>query len=276
MKDYHAFANQENYGLTHFFQPIMSLENRSVSHYEALLRRVLPDGSAASAANFVREAEISGNIIDLDAWSVSNVIGTLAKDRTGRSHIAVNLSGGSLCSDRLYDVVADHLYASGIDPARLCLEVTETMEIPSLRQAGVLLKALSGLGCTVALDDFGAGFASYRYLKEMPFDIVKIDGSFVQGLAFDRQDQVIVKSMHDLAKDFGLKTVAEMVENSQTLTICEEMGIDLVQGYFVGKPSAHLQTQRAREWKNGDWENKPSPPRRGRVAQAGALPECLS
>jgi EAL domain-containing protein (putative c-di-GMP-specific phosphodiesterase class I) len=149
---------------------------------------------------------------------------------------AINLSGNVFLDEHLYPLVQEKLKQTGIDPARVVFEITETSAISNFELTKRMITSLRSLGCRFALDDFGAGFNSYNYLKYFPVDILKIDGGFITDLEHDPVDQLLVKSMIDIAHSLGKKTVAEFVERESTLELLRGYGVDFVQGYLVGKP----------------------------------------
>jgi EAL domain-containing protein (putative c-di-GMP-specific phosphodiesterase class I) len=127
---------------------------------------------------------------------------------------------------------------TGIEPSSITFEITETAAIANLNAASRFIEALRDIGCRFALDDFGTGFCSFTYLKHLPVDTLKIDGSFVQGLAHAPVDQAMVQSMNQVAHALGKQTIAESVENEKTLALLKEIGVDYAQGHFLGRPSA--------------------------------------
>jgi len=150
------------------------------------------------------------------------------------------LSGNIFLDQNLYPLVERKLLETGADPSRLVFEITETSAISNFEQTKQMVDRLRHLGCRFALDDFGAGFNSYSYLKHFPVDILKIDGGFITNLHNDPVDQLLVKSMIDISHSLGKKTVAEFVEDRETLKMLQEFGVDFVQGYLIGKPQRAL------------------------------------
>jgi EAL domain-containing protein (putative c-di-GMP-specific phosphodiesterase class I) len=134
-----------------------------------------------------------------------------------------------------------------VDPSGLIFEVTETAAVNNLQQARLMMTAIKQLGCQFSLDDFGVGFASFNYMRQLPIDIIKIDGIFIKDLDKNADDQLFVKALIDVAKGLGRKTIAEFVENQAILDILTDYGVDYAQGYFVGRPDAKLRKKR--EWK---------------------------
>jgi EAL domain-containing protein (putative c-di-GMP-specific phosphodiesterase class I) len=133
-------------------------------------------------------------------------------------------------------LVEREIAATGIDPSRLVFEITETAAIANMEQARAFAERLTRLGCRFALDDFGAGFSSFYYLKYLPLDYLKIDGDFIRSLTSSVTDQLVVKSMVDIARGMGMKTIAEFVEEAETVAMLRQKGVDYSQGYFHGAP----------------------------------------
>jgi EAL domain-containing protein (putative c-di-GMP-specific phosphodiesterase class I) len=132
------------------------------------------------------------------------------------------------------------LRQQSVEPNRLSFEITETAAIVNFDHARVFIKDLKNLGCKFALDDFGVGFSSFTYLRELPVDLIKIDGSFVRNLDQDLINQALVRSIHEMAKALDKKTIAEFVENEAILHILQEIGVDYAQGYHLGRPTPDL------------------------------------
>jgi EAL domain-containing protein (putative c-di-GMP-specific phosphodiesterase class I) len=132
---------------------------------------------------------------------------------------------------------------TGVSAERLTFEITETAAIDSYKEARLMVHQIRALGCYFALDDFGAGFCSFNYLKQLPVDYVKIDGQFIQNLATDETDQMLVRSMHRIAKKMKKTTIAEFIETPETIRLLLEIGVDYGQGYLFGKPSEQLLKQ---------------------------------
>jgi EAL domain-containing protein (putative c-di-GMP-specific phosphodiesterase class I) len=134
------------------------------------------------------------------------------------------------------DMVEREIAATGIDPANLVFEITETAAIANMEQARAFADQLTSLGCRFALDDFGAGFSSFYYLKYLPLNYLKIDGDFIKSLTSSVTDQLVVQSMVDIARGMGMKTIAEFVEAPETAAMLHEKGVDYSQGYYHGRP----------------------------------------
>ncbi len=219
-------------------QPIIDIRSGATSHYEALLRMRASDGSLFSPADFIEVAERSGLIGEIDRLVLSQCAQWIARLKRGgrRVTISVNLSAHVFDNPELLPFVQRVIYENGIDPAQIILEITETAAVSDFAAARRLIEAIRALGCAFALDDFGRGFSSFYYLKELPMEYVKIDGSFIRGLTQRPDDQALVRAMADIAHAFGKKTVAEHVETQEVLTMIGRFGIDYAQGYFTGRP----------------------------------------
>ena len=221
------------------FQPIYSISSESISHYECLIRMKGDDGGIYYPNDFIPVAETMGLIHQIDLWVVNHAYDFIC---TVPEHVSltINLSGNIFLDQNLFPLVEKKLSETGVDPSRVIFEITETAAISNFEQTKEMVIRLRGLGCQFALDDFGAGFNLYNYLKQFPVEILKIDGSFITNLDNDPVDQLLVKSMIDIAHSLGKKTVAEYVEHQSTMDLLKDYGVDYIQGYLVGKPQATL------------------------------------
>ncbi len=219
-------------------QPIYDLKAKRVSQVELLLRMFDDDGELIAPGNFLPTAERFGLVQQIDAWVVRQAIRRLERISSGGQQLAleVNLSGLSISDPELPRMIESELAGSSIDPGNLVFEITETAAIASMDEARAFAESLTRLGCRFALDDFGAGFGSFFYLKYLPVDYLKIDGEFIQNLPRSSVDQRMVRAMVDVAAGLGLRTIAEFVESESTVDLLREYGIDLVQGNYVGRP----------------------------------------
>jgi EAL domain-containing protein (putative c-di-GMP-specific phosphodiesterase class I) len=154
--------------------------------------------------------------------------------------LAVNLSSVAFQDDSLLPTIKEKLELSWVDANRITFEITETAAVDNFEQTRSMITKIRALGCKFALDDFGAGFCSFNYLKTFPVDYVKIDGQFIRNLINDETDQVLVKSMAEIATKLGKKTIAEFVETPEVIVKLKEMGINMAQGYIFGKPELTL------------------------------------
>jgi diguanylate cyclase (GGDEF)-like protein/PAS domain S-box-containing protein len=221
-----------------YCQPIVDLSSDSVSQWELLLRLPGDDGELILPAQFLYTAERSGLIVDIDHWVLSQAMELIAEQRdAGREvRLEVNLSGRSVGDIELLTLIERELDARAIDPANLILEVTETAAIANMSRARGFATRLRALGCGFALDDFGAGFGSFYYVKHIPFDYVKIDGEFIRNLPSSDTDQLIVDSIVHMSKGLGKHTIAESVGDGETVEVLKAHGVDFAQGYHLGRP----------------------------------------
>jgi EAL domain-containing protein (putative c-di-GMP-specific phosphodiesterase class I) len=217
------------------YQPIVSLRDGRVSHYEALLRLADdPSGRLIAPGDFLPAAERYGLIRDLDRLVLAKVAALLGEQRDVR--VAINLSAASVTDAHMLAHVERQLALHEVDPTRLVIEVTETEAISDMERARAFCADLQALGCAVALDDFGAGFGSFRYLKHLPFSYLKIDGDFIRGLPRSPKDQLVVKALVGVARGMGKRTIAEFVGDGPTLALLRDYGVDFAQGFEVGRP----------------------------------------
>lgn len=221
-----------------FVQPIVDIRTERTSHYEVLLRMRHDDDSLISPAQFIEVAERVGLIGRIDRMVVAEAVRAQARLAAMGEDVsfAVNLSAHAFTDPELLTFLGDLLRDTGLDPKRLILEMTETATVADFGAARSLMEAIRGLGCSFALDDFGRGFASFFYLKELPMEFVKIDGSFVRNLLERPDDQALVRAMAQIARAFGKKTVAEHVESGEVLELLAQFDIDYAQGYHTGRP----------------------------------------
>ena len=224
------------------YQPIMALNNDQVQDYEVLVRMVCDDGEIILPGGFMPAAERFGLIHSVDRWIVSRALNQLARLHLQGEAVrfSINLSGKAFEDASLLPMIQQLLDHSSIDPSRVCFEITETAAIAKLSAAEKFIAALTRMGCQFALDDFGAGFSSFAYLKHLPVDKLKIDGAFVQGMANSQIDQAMVQSMNQVAHALGKQTIAEYVEDAATLELLREYGVDYAQGNYIGKPREAL------------------------------------
>jgi EAL domain-containing protein (putative c-di-GMP-specific phosphodiesterase class I) len=216
-------------------QPILDLKTGDVPQHELLIRMPGEGDELIMPAAFLYTAERFGLVRQLDRWVVANAIELLAGTR-GSLRLEVNLSGESLTDPDLPLFVERELERASVDPGDLIFEVTETAAIANLAQARCFIERLAQLGCRFALDDFGAGFGSFYYLKHLPLDYLKIDGEFVRNLPTSKTDQILVGSVVELARGLGKQTIAEYVGDAATVDLLREMGVDFAQGFHTGRP----------------------------------------
>ena len=216
-----------------YCQPILELASDKITQYELLLRMIGDDGEIILPAAFIDTAERFGLIQEIDQW-VARKASTCSPSTTSGSRSTSPASRWATWRSR--ELVEREIALTGIDPSRLVFEITETAAIANMEQARAFAERLTRLGCRFALDDFGAGFSSFYYLKYLPLDYLKIDGDFIRSLTSSVTDQLVVKSMVDIARGMGMKTIAEFVEAEETVAMLREKGVDYSQGYFHGAP----------------------------------------
>lgn len=221
------------------FQGVYHAKSGELSHLEVLVRMLDKDKleHIIMPGHFIPFAEKSGKILDVDRWVVRESITLLASSKNIPS-LAVNISGRSFDEPGLPQYIADQLMHFKVAPHRLHVELTETAAVSDLHDAQRFIEALHHTGCMVCLDDFGAGFSSFAYLKHLRADTLKIDGMFIRDLPNDRDNQVFVKAMVDVARGLHKKTIAEFVESAETLAMLQDFGVDMVQGYYLDMPMA--------------------------------------
>jgi diguanylate cyclase (GGDEF)-like protein/PAS domain S-box-containing protein len=218
-------------------QPILNLQTNRISQHELLLRMPGEHDELILPAAFLYTAERFGFIGAIDRWVIGRAIRLLAERNGGRNlRLEVNISGASVTDPDLPAFIEQELNANTIDPANLILEVTETAAIANMAQARRFVARLTDIGCGFALDDFGAGFGSFYYLKHLPFDYLKIDGEFIRNLAGSHTDQLILKSIVEMAEALGKQTIAEFVGNQESIGLLREQHVDFAQGYHVARP----------------------------------------
>ncbi|HZQ34702.1 MAG TPA: EAL domain-containing protein [Dehalococcoidia bacterium] len=218
-------------------QPIENLRTGQ-RQYELLLRLIGRDGRLCEPDCFLPAAERAGLMGDIDRWVVLQAIYLLspASPAPATLRICANLSSAALNDSALLALIEREIGRSGIDPRRLMLEITETAAIADLAGAQRFVRALKRLGCRFALDDFGVGFSSFYYLKHLPVDVIKIDGGFVRNLARDETDEQVVRGIATVARGLGKETIAEYVEDAETVAALRRLGIDHAQGFEIGRP----------------------------------------
>ncbi len=224
------------------YQPVVSSKTGQVAHHEALLRIVSTTGKISSAGPLIPVAEKMGMIDLVDTMVMEMVIDELR--RSPNVHLAFNVSNHTTENTVWLDLMSQKLKETPDIAPRLSVEITETAVHRDLRRAAYFVASLQAMGCSVALDDFGSGYTSFRQLKALSVDIVKIDGIFIKDIAQSADNRFFVKTLLDFAQAFGLETVAEFVETGEIAKILMEMGVDYLQGYYLGKPQNH------RSWLN--------------------------
>ena len=219
------------------YQPVIESKTGKTLHYEALLRLVNTNGKISSAGALIPVAEKMGLIDIIDTLVTDMVVEELR--RAPNVVLALNVSNWTTENAGWLDHITQLVRETPDIASRLIIEITETAMHRDLRGTAFFVASLQALGCQVALDDFGSGYTSFRQLKALSVDMVKIDGVFVKDLAHNADNRFFVKTLLDFAQGFGLHTVAEFVETGEIAKILMEMGADAMQGYYFGKPENH-------------------------------------
>ncbi len=218
-----------------YFQPVFDVNQNTISYYEALVRYKDINGHIIGPQNFIPALENTGEMQMLDRRIIDLAISTL-KEHPQLKHIAINLSAQAFKDESLVPSIVKSLKQMEVTPNRLTFELTESASLFNLSITQRVISELHQLGCSFSVDDFGSGFSSFSYLKQLPADYIKLDGSFIQNLHNDEVDQALVRSIVQVIQALGKKAVAEYVENEEILVILKSMGIDFVQGYHIGHP----------------------------------------
>ena len=208
-------------------------------HYELLLGLANKDGTLASPQDFILSAERYGFMTLVDRWVVREAFSWISQLMDAQKVIpslSINLSGTSVTDDSFMDYLFEQISQYGVGTSRICFEITETGTISNLVKAADFVRAFRNIGCKFSIDDFGTGLASHNYLRELPVDYVKIDGSFITNIHNNRNDYAIARSINDLAHFLGQETIAESVENDAIVAKLREIGVDYLQGWGVGRP----------------------------------------
>ena len=215
-----------------YSQPIVPLNGGQPSE-ELLLRMVGRSGEIIAPDAFLGVAEKYGLITEIDQWVIKQAVRLAA---TGR-HVGANLSAESLVTLDLLALIEREVQESGADPANLVFEITETAIMSDIDKCHAFVRGIVALGCGIALDDFGTGFGTFTHVKKLDIKYLKIDVEFVRGLRGSSANQHVVKAIVNLAQGFGCETIAEGVEDAESLKLLEEYGVDFAQGYYLGRPA---------------------------------------
>ena len=223
-----------------FGQPIeaVAAHGDGAGCIEILLRMRDERGNLIMPSAFIPAAERYGFMADIDRWVIGKTLAELQRPSASLfgTDVSINLSGITLNDETSLDFIRDALSRSNLSPRQISFEITETAAVRNISKTRSFMDELRGWGCRFALDDFGSGVSSLTYLKRLPVDFLKIDGSFVQDMTKDRGSRAMVKAIGQMAKDIGIKTVAEGVEDLTTLEVLKDLEIDYVQGYAIGHP----------------------------------------
>lgn len=218
-------------------QPIVSL-HKSTPHYEVLLRMRSEDNKIVSPEKFMGSADRFGMMYTIDKLVVVDFCQFYKKNANllKNTLFSINLSGHSLSRDSFLDFVLSSFKKYKITCSDICFEITESEIIKNLDKAIVFIKKVQALGCKISLDDFGKGLTSFSYLKNIPYDFIKIDGQFIKELNNDKINAAIFKSVVYIAETMNKKTIAEHIENDEVLKQVAALGVDYFQGYYFSEP----------------------------------------
>jgi len=211
----------------------------TVTHYEFLLRLKHNDDELLTPFKFIKAAERYNLMRDIDRWVISNALKTVAQvqhDLPQDCTFSINLSGQSAGDSSVLPFIAEQMALHKVEPRRFWFEITETAAITHFANAISLIEGIQALGSSVALDDFGSGLSSFGYLRQLPVDVLKIDGQFIQDIDKSDVAKEMVRAMHHVGKAMGLKTVAEFVENEAVVKVLASIGVDYAQGFFIAMP----------------------------------------
>ncbi len=225
-----------------YYQPILNIQTRKISHYETLIRMLDDNNELISPSLFINVAERLGLIQEIDHFILRSAIKKQAELlRQGYDiKLAINLSGKAFDDPELANIVHQAIDENNARAENLIFEITETAAVTDIVSAEKIMTEIQSLGCEFALDDFGVGFSSFYYLRELPVEYVKIDGSFINDLPSNTDNQILVKALSEVAIGFNKLSVAEFVDSLQTLNILSEAKVNFAQGYFIGKPSESI------------------------------------
>jgi diguanylate cyclase (GGDEF)-like protein len=226
------------------FQPIVDIRTRETVYYEVLLRLLVDKQRLVPPSTFLPAAVRFGLMFEVDQWVIRNSLRSLAAFRAehGNVRLALNVSGSSIERPEFFKYIDDQAAANSVSLDSLVIEITEQAAVRNMPAAARQISDFVARGCKFAIDDFGAGYSSYSYLKTLPVALVKIDGSFVTNVVSDAIDQRIVSAISQIAKAARTKTIAEHVNDYETFVLLGELGVDYAQGNLLGKPCAELRS----------------------------------
>ncbi len=221
-------------------QPIRDLTSGGIVRYELLLRMEGDNGELMPASTFIETAERAGMIQELDQWVVARAMELVAgSERDGEPlSLHVNISGASLTDPAVLEFIERTADEGDADPRLCTFEITETANVEDYETAAGFADRLTEVGFQVAIDDYGAGFGPFHYLRKIPFDLIKIDGAFVRNMPDSDADQLTVKAIVQIAQGMGKTTIAEYVQDEVTAKLLHEYGVDMAQGFHLGRPVA--------------------------------------
>ena len=221
------------------YQPIVQIATGKITHHEVLLRLRGDDGKLISPDAFLPAAVRFGLMAEIDVWLVKNALKVIAEFRRENPDLrfSLNLSANAFETEDLTGMISAQLKRNKVPPEAVIFEITESLAVRHLDYVENQIASLRELGCEIALDDFGTGYSSFGYLQRLPVNYIKIDGCFVRDLVDNPVDQKMVRLIGEIGQEAGMRTIAEYVESGPTLALLAELGIDMAQGYFIGRPS---------------------------------------
>lgn len=222
-----------------YSQPIRAIRETEADKFEILLRLREDDGTIIGPGDFIPAAERYNLMPSIDRWVIAesfSFVRTRCSSLPKGTVFCINITAASLADETLLPFIREHLEAASLPPALFCFELTETAAIENFSRATSFIRELKKMGSSFALDDFGNGFSSFAYLKNLPVDYLKIDGSFVQGVAEDESDYAMVEAINKIGHVLGMKTIAEYVYDEKIHATLERLGVDYVQGYTIAEP----------------------------------------
>jgi diguanylate cyclase (GGDEF)-like protein len=221
------------------FQPINRIDTGATTHHEVLLRLRGDDGKLMSPDAFLPSAVRFGLMSEIDLWTIRHSAEAYSEyvQEIPQLRLSINLSANAFESDNLSEFVASVFDEYGVPANRIIFEITESLAVRRPRHVELQIDALREMGCKLALDDFGTGYSSFSYLQKLHFDYIKIDGSFVHDILNNPVDQKMIKLIAEVGREANMRTVAEYVQDAESLELLGELGVDLAQGFFVGRPT---------------------------------------
>jgi len=222
------------------FQPIVQIATGRITHHEVLLRLQGENGKVISPDAFLPAAVRFGLMGEIDSWLVEHAIAVLADYRKEQPGLrfSLNLSANAFEMDDLTGFIRTHLEKNQVPASAVIFEITESLAVRHLSHVEQQIASLRRLGCELALDDFGTGYSSFSYLQRLAVDYIKIDGCFVRDLVDNPVDQKMIRLIGEIGQEAGMKTIAEYVQGGPTLALLADLGIDMAQGYFIGRPTS--------------------------------------
>ena len=232
-------------GFELMFQPINNIHTGETTHHEVLIRLRGEDGKLIPPDAFLASAARFGMMSEIDFWVIENAAKAYAHYSKNKNalKLSINVSANAFESDDLVQHVTQVVEKYNVDPNDIIFEITESLAVRHPPHVEQQISAIRELGCEFALDDFGTGYSSFSYLQQLQFDYIKIDGTFVVDLLNKPVDQKMIKLIAEIGHEAGMKTIAEYVQNAESLALLEELGVDLAQGYFIGKPARKPQNK---------------------------------